>query len=362
MNTNIKVIFDRRKTASKDREGTIEIYVSQGRKKKYINTGVRVLPKNFRNGMVYGRTDAITLNDIIAEKIHQVQALPFDRVSVDTIDRVHMGDVAFCDWLDEQIEKHNVRESTKKQHRVMARAVRDSRLFKCFADLTSFNIRRFDELLHERFTNQPTIHGYHKRFKVYVLNAFRNGYITANPYDAVKIARGKSASIKYLTEEERDRIEVLELDGGLALTRDLFIFACYTGLAYSDIASITPDDIVVENGREYIIGARQKTDSDYKIVILPQAKAILERYDYTMNIITNQKANVNLKAIAHMAGIKKNLTMHMGRHTFATWALRKGVNIEVVSKMLAHADITTTQIYAKVLQAEVDKGYDTLLD
>ena len=361
MKLNIKVVFDRRKTASKDREGTIEIYVSQGRKKKYINTGVRVLPKNFKNGMVYGRADAITLNDIIAEKVHQVQSLPFDRVSVDTIDRIHTGVIPFCDWLDEQVEKHNVRESTKRQHRVMARAVRDSKLFKSFDDITAFTIRRFDELLHERFTNQPTIHGYHKRFKVYVIKAFQNGYIKTNPYDAVKIARGKSTSIKYLTEEERDRIETLELSNGMEFSRDLFIFACYTGLAYSDIAAITPADIVIEDGREYIVGSRQKTDSDYKIVVLPKAKELLEKYDYTMNIISNQKANVSLKAIAHMAGIKKNLTMHMGRHTFATWALRKGVNIEIVSKMLAHADISTTQIYAKVLQEEVDKGYDKLL-
>lgn len=361
MNTNIKVIFDRRKTSSKDREGTIEIYVSCGRKKKYINTGVRVLPKNFKNGLVFGRADAMILNDIIAEKVHQVQGLPFDVVSVDRIDKVHMGDVAFCDWLDEQIERHNVRESTRKQHMVMARSVRECRLFRSFADVTASRIRQWDEILHQRFTNQPTIHGYHKRFKVYVQLAFRNGYIKANPYDVVKIPRGKSAGIKYLTEDERDRIETLELTGGMDLSRDLFVFACYTGLAFSDIISITHEDIVTENGREYISGVRKKTDSGYKIVILPKAKELLEKYDYTMNIISNQKANAYLKAIAHMAGIKKNLTMHMGRHTFATWALRKGVNIEIVSKMLAHADITTTQIYAKVLQEEVDKGFDKLL-
>lgn len=361
MNANIKVIFDRRKTSSKDREGTIEIYVSQDGKKKYIPTGVRVLPKNFKNGVVTGRADSVELNDIIAEKIHQVQSLSFDMVSIDRIDKVHMGAVAFCDWLDEQVEKHNVRESTKRQHRVMARFVRDSRLFKTFDDVTASRIRSMDAMLHENFTNQNTIHGYHKRLKVYVIKAYQNGYLKENPYDKVKVARGKSTSIKYLTEEERDRIEALELSNGMELSRDLFIFACYTGLAYADIASITPADIIEENGREYILGSRQKTDSDYKIVILPKAKELLEKYNYTMNIITNQRANTYLKVIAEMAGIRKNLTMHMGRHTFATWALRKGVNIEVVSKMLAHADITTTQIYAKVLQEEVDKGYDKLL-
>lgn len=81
-----------------------------------------------------------------------------------------------------------------------------------------------------------------------------------------------------------------------------------------------------------------------------------------MNIVSNPTGNLKLKEIAKMAKIDKNLTMHMGRHTFATWALRHGVKIEVVSKMLAHSDIKITQTYAKVLQESVDEGFDALRD
>ena len=95
-------------------------------------------------------------------------------------------------------------------------------------------------------------------------------------------------------------------------------------------------------------------------MLLPKAQEILERYDYDLDRFTNQKCNQYLKAIQVMANIRTHLTMHVGRHTFATWALKKGVPIEVVSKMLAHTDIQTTQIYAKVLQEEVTKGFELL--
>jgi site-specific recombinase XerD len=98
----------------------------------------------------------------------------------------------------------------------------------------------------------------------------------------------------------------------------------------------------------------------YSITILPKAKEILERYGWSVPKITNQKCNQYLKAIQSACGIKTKLTMHVGRHTFATWALQKGVQIEVVSKMLGHSSINTTQIYAKVLQQSVDAGFDSL--
>ena len=156
-------------------------------------------------------------------------------------------------------------------------------------------------------------------------------------------------------------LESVKLDGPLDKVRDLWVFCSYTGLSYSDMAKLSPSDIVASEGKKMIIDKRIKTGTPYKIVLLPKALAILDKYGGTLPAITNQKCNYFLKVIGPAAGIKKNLTMHMARHTFATWALSKGVRIEVVSKMLAHADITTTQIYAKVMQREVEKGYELLL-
>ena len=139
----------------------------------------------------------------------------------------------------------------------------------------------------------------------------------------------------------------------------MFIFACYTGLAYCDLVRVK-DCVVVEDGVRFIDGARLKTSVHYRLMLLPEAEEILDRYDGDMNLASNQKANLLLKAIQGMAQIKTVLSMHVGRHSFATWALNKGLPIQVVSKMLAHTNINTTQIYAKVLQKEVTAGFEML--
>ena len=139
----------------------------------------------------------------------------------------------------------------------------------------------------------------------------------------MRISRGKSEGIKFLTEEERDRVEALELYGMTEKVRDMFIFSCYTGLAYSDLVKIKKSD-VFRQGEDYCIrDKRMKTGMPYTIVLLPKAIAILKKYNYNLNLMSNQKCNDQLKIIANLASLHINLTMHVGRHTFATWALTK---------------------------------------
>ena len=143
--------------------------------------------------------------------------------------------------------------------------------------------------------------------------------------------------------------------------RDLFLFQCFTGLAYADFEKFNFEKDVEERNGKYIVSdRRKKTNEDYKIVLLTPAIEILKKYDYKLPIISNQKYNVSLKVVAQYAGIDKNITTHMGRHTFAVFALNNGVPIEIVAKMLGHTNIRTTQVYAKVLNSEVEKGFDLL--
>lgn len=246
------------------------------------------------------------------------------------------------DWIEERINLRPVRESTRKQHLVMLRALRASKLFYSFKDFTPMNIKLWDDMLHKQVCCQSSVHGYHKRLKPYIAEAMQFGLLENSPYEGFHISRGKSTTRKYITAGDRDKIEALELKGGEEKARDLFIFACYTGLAYSDLVKITKDDIQEEDGNFFLRDRRQKTGSEYLLILLLQALAVLKKYDYNLNIITNQKCNYYLKIVAAKVGLKIPLTIHMGRHTFATWALSSGLNIEVVSKMLAHADIKTT--------------------
>ncbi|GMN10343.1 site-specific integrase [Croceitalea sp. MTPC9] len=169
----------------------------------------------------------------------------------------------------------------------------------------------------------------------------------------------------YLTSEELNDIEKLNIESmRLQTVRDLFIFSCYTGISYIDLVLLNNQSLVLGMDKTtWIVTQRQKTRNSVKIPLLAKALVLIERYKCDkrskMNgtlfpMISNQKMNLYLKEIAVLAKIEKNLTFHMARHTFATTVtLTNGVPIETISKMLGHSKLTTTQIYAKVLERKV---------
>lgn len=153
--------------------------------------------------------------------------------------------------------------------------------------------------------------------------------------------------------------------------RDIFIFCCYTGLAYVDVLQLTRSEIATGiDGEKWIYTSRQKTDTSTRIPLLPPALEILERYkdhpqciheERLLPVLSNQKMNSYLKEIADQCGITKKMTMHTARHTFATTVtLTNGVPIETVSKMLGHRNLKTTQHYAKILDKKVSEDMGVL--
>lgn len=157
------------------------------------------------------------------------------------------------------------------------------------------------------------------------------------------------------------------------MVRDIFVFACYTGLSYSDICKLSREHLQLGNdGEQWIIIDRSKNDSRCRIPLLPKAKNILIKYkDYPVNssvrlllpVHSNQKMNAYLKELADICGITKNLSMHVARHTFATSiTLSNGVPIETVSKMLGHNSLKTTQIYARIVDNKISQDMKNLKD
>lgn len=153
--------------------------------------------------------------------------------------------------------------------------------------------------------------------------------------------------------------------------RDLFVFSCYTGISYADIIKLTVDNLIFGiDGSKWIITTRQKTKTPVKVPLLDKAELIVEKYaehpvtavsETLLPVLTNEKINLYLKEIADAVGLKKNLTFHMARHTFATTVtLSNGVPIETVSKLLGHTKIATTQIYARVLDRKVSEDMNSL--
>lgn len=363
MATSVKLIFDRKNKASATTPGTIEIEVYQDGKRKRYSTGIRVKKGQWKDGRVRNHPSAIELNAKLEKCYNDYLKLANSPgFNIESLtNKPTKQSTPFLDWMKSEIDgRKDLRPNTIKQHKSTLHLLQKWNKINSFNDLNTKNIVILDEYLKSGLKKQSSVHGHHKTLKVYINRAIIQGLLDASPYDGIKIPRGKTETIKYILEEQRNIIENLELSGTMELVRDMFLFACYTGLAYADMTRVTREDIITENGRMFLVDKRQKSGTPYKLMLLPEAKAILEKYDWNLDRISNQKANVYLKAIGTIANIKVPLTMHMGRHTFATWALSKGVPIEVVSKMLAHSDIATTQIYAKVLQKEVDRGFELL--
>lgn len=175
-----------------------------------------------------------------------------------------------------------------------------------------------------------------------------------------------------LTSEELSLLEkkVFKIER-LKNVRDMFLFCCYTGLAFIDLFGLTPDNIVTGiDGGLWLYTSRAKTDTSVRVPILPQAKRIMDQYKdnpkaqsggTVFPVLSNQRMNGYLKEIADICNISKKLTFHIARHTFATTVtLSNGVPIESVSRMLGHTSIRTTQLYAKVLEKKVSEDMGRL--
>ena len=199
----------------------------------------------------------------------------------------------------------------------------------------------------------------------------KTGWLSKDPFFGYKMAK-KEVVREYLSEDElRELSDKKFAIERLCQVRDIFLFSCYTGLAFVDVFQLTPSRITKGiDGNQWIFTFRQKTDTPTRIPLLPQAQCVLDKYkDHprcinegkVLPILSNQKMNAYLKEIADLCGITKTLTFHIARHTFATTVtLNNDVPIESVSKMLGHKSIKITQHYAKIIDKKVSSDMQTL--
>lgn len=210
-----------------------------------------------------------------------------------------------------------------------------------------------------------------QRLRKMVTLAYKMEWIEKDPFIKFKPTYIKNER-EFLSEEELQTIIEREFEiERLELVKDLFVFSCYTGLSYIDVMHLNENNITFGiDGGKWIITNRQKTNNKVKIPLLPIAEELIHKYKGHIKTkktktlfpnISNQKLNSYLKEIADLCKIKKNLTFHIARHTFATTiTLSNGVPIETVSKLLGHSKIATTQIYAKVIERKVSEDMEIL--
>lgn len=231
---------------------------------------------------------------------------------------------SFLDFMRDNIALAKMRETTRKQKMVTLNALTEFGKIQTFADLTAKNLRAFNAWLHEDGTRTDvSVHNYHKNLHIQTRKAFQEGLIDKDPYDLVSFPRGKCKERKPLSEIELKKIREAELPAKEERVRDLFIFAAYTGLAYCDVLEFNFKRMVEQIGDMYYIdGSRLKTGSNFFTPILPPAMEILEKYNYTLPKISNQKANDYLHIIESRLGINKPITFHVARHSISYFLLK----------------------------------------
>lgn len=242
--------------------------------------------------------------------------------------------------------------------------------YKFLTDFEYF-LRKNKPTDHQRPMGNNAVMKHIERLRKMTNMAIRMEWLEKNPFAAYKL-HFKKVERDFLTLEELSSIEKKNYQiERLQHVKDLFVFSCYTGLAYIDVMQLAPSNIRKGiNEMNWIYTQREKTSTPVRIPILHQAQELIDKYKKhpkSLNkgtifpIISNQKLNSYLKEIADLCGITKNLTFHVARHTFATTVtLTNGVPIESVSKMLGHADLKTTQIYAKVVEKKISEDMSRL--
>lgn len=190
------------------------------------------------------------------------------------------------------------------------------------------------------------------KLKTIIIYALDNGKLKINPFNSIKISK-RTKEVEYLTLDEIQAIKSKSFNGRLEKVRDLFLFQCFTGLAYADMAQLSKNDFQFNGEQIFIKKCRVKTGISYLTVLIDEAVEIIRKYDFELPVLSNQKYNSYLKEIADLCGITKPMHTHIGRHTFATYMLNKGVSIEVVAKMLGHSNIKQTQHYSKLVDKTV---------
>lgn len=346
-NKLVTVIYDRRKLSAKKGMGYLEVRVNLGRKvRKYI-TLCYTSPEKWEKEaeseeaklLIKKCEDILTAMSVLGEESNienfnkhysGESKKSSTKASKETTDydscneekdacqqksAIDNSKKNFITYMEFTLDSENVRHGTYKHKKCLIAAVRAFGKLNTYGDLTSRNIIAFDKWLHDGTRSDVTCYDYHKRLHKWVRQLFQMGEIKKDPYDSVTIKRGKCKEREPLTETELKLMRSYKFEGKLARVRDLFIFAAYTGLSFCDTQNFDFESMTKKEGDLYYIdGSRIKTETKFFTPILSPAMKVLEKYEYQLPKISNQKANDYLHVIQMELHIRQKLTFHVASH------------------------------------------------
>lgn len=395
---SVKIILKKNK---EDENGNMPLYlrITKNRKTKFVSLGIKVHPddwdENKQRVKSQRRKNISRINNFIANKVAEAEdivltlELKKKDISGKEIKEAIKGkaSTSFLQYFEDHVEHLKDNEKTGSHDKAVA-VLRKLKTYLGtgrdlpFNEVTYHFIKKYDTYLRNKLKNSNnTVYSNLKIFRSLLNNAVREEIIEphANPFPRYKLKWEKTTK-EYLTDEEIKLIEEVELPENQMIHhyRNMYIFSAYAGgLRISDILRLQWGDF---NGT-HINKTIQKTNQQISIFLPKKALAILEEYnhpnaqptdfvfpclkndveynaDQLFRRISSHTAVINakLKDIAELAKVKKSFSFHSSRHSFATRALKKGMRIEYVSKLLGHSALKTTQVYAKIVNSELDKA------
>jgi len=372
-NAQLRYVFDRQKQANNDTKTgllQIEVRLTGSNQRKLISTGVHLYKNQFsdKNGFTCrNHENAPAITGKANRIFRQIEAFVMSEKcrSLDDVKNWNKDEsktYSVVSFMKESLRKRNPSDAVLEHHNILIRQIEEFGRFRVFSDINYENIADFDLFLRKTINSQPVLYKRHCAFKSYITDAINRGMCKSNPYIQFKVQKGKSKAPTFLDEIEIKKIQEYVPDNEkLQNVKDLFIFQCFTGMAFVDLMEFSKDDISEVDGMKVIRSNREKTDESFIALFLPEAESIADKYNYDLPKLSNQKYNDYLKLLGAGAEIKKMITTHCARHTFATYLINKDIPLESVSKALGHATIKQTQHYAKLAGKKVISDMKKLL-
>lgn len=388
---------------NKDGESPLYIRITKDRQSKFISLGITLHPDQWdeKNKQVKKHPNSVRLNNLIAQKVADAHGVSLEMetknkfVSSKVIKNKVMGKnlLTFSDYANDYLNRvyQEKRMGTHDKVKAVLSKLNTYTNYATlnFGDIDVQFLKKYESYLKNDLGNGiNTVHSNLKIFRKLFNDAVREEIIDFqnNPFNKYKLKTEK-VKMEYLTEDELKLFEDIILDNGSMLDhhRNAYVFSCYAGgIRISDILQLKWKDfdgtnITIEmyKTKEMVsvklpnkaleIISKYKTNSpneseNFIFPFLDSNREYDEEQLYKAISSRTAYANKDLGKIVKKAGLGKEISYHSSRHTWATRALRKGMRIEYVSKLLGHASIKTTQIYAKIVNAELDKAMDVFND
>lgn len=371
-------VYNRKNRLNGEGKAAVEVCAYLNGKRRYFSTKIFIRPQEWdsrRKQIKNVNQTNVKYNKIISDFVERLENAEFSamqsgQLSLSVLDNANSGQTDKNDFLafvSQQIaEKKDCARNTINGYKQLLKNLNQYKSRVLFADLTYSFIDGFNKYLINKGFKPNSANNNLRLLRAMVNSAINNGLMDLNayPFRNFHIKRVQTDRA-HLTAEEIERIEQLTIENPtLAAVRDMYLFSVYTGLRHSDIIRLTAQNVIRTGNKTFLMLTMVKTTRPLTIPLhaLFNGKpiAILKKYETAARPTffpqhDNGYINKLLREIIKRANIQKRVTFHTARHTAATYLLNKGVNIVVVQKILGHTELSTTQIYAKMLGATIEK-------